>query len=121
MTGQETESNSAHIVLNQRLDGDVIESLDEWQRSAIDDALQKGKWSHEHPLNIRLSLPFFKSRYYLTIVGGRDKRSPERHAIERGNHPVRTFFNILFAIGIVSGATILMLLFLALYSSIIEF
>ena len=50
-----------------------------------------------------------------------EKRNPQRRVEDRGNHPVRTFINVLFAIGVVSGATVLMLVLLALYSSIIEF
>lgn len=121
MPNQDDITNPKHQLLNQRLDSDIVASLDDLQRDALALALEGAKWSKSHPLNIRLSLPWFKKRLYLTIVGGVEKRSPERLSEERESHPVRTFFNILFAIAIVGGATTLMLIILALYSSIIEF
>jgi len=121
MSKNEMDANPEQFVLNQRLGSDVVASLDDWQRSAVQEALDEKQWSTKHPLNIRLTFPFIKKRYYLTVVGGQEKRNPQRQVEDRGNHPVRTFINVLFAIGVVSGATVLMLVLLALYSSIIEF
>ncbi|WP_417819692.1 hypothetical protein [Terasakiella sp.] len=118
-TGHET--NPQHHLLHRRLDGDIVASLDDWQRHAINDALETAKWSNEHPLNLRLSVPFFTKRFYLTIVGGPEQRTHARLKEERHTHPVRSVINLLFAVGVVGGAAILMLLILALYSSILEF
>ncbi len=115
------ETNPKGYLLHHRLDGDIVASLDDWQRHAINDALETAKWSTQHPLNLRLSIPFFKKRFYLTIVGGPEQRTPNRLEEERNTHPVRSIVNFLFAIGVVSGAAVLMLLILALYSSILEF
>ncbi|WP_069186528.1 hypothetical protein [Candidatus Terasakiella magnetica] len=106
---------------NLPVEGDVLASLDEWRRHSLNEAVEEPSWTSKHPINIRLSIPFIKKQYYLTIVGGREKRSQERRFEERSSHPLRTFMNMLFALGVVSGATVLMLVFLALYSSIIEF
>lgn len=53
-------------------------------------------WSNNHAVNLRLSVPFFGGRYYLTVVGGRERRSRQRLAFERKKHPLRTTGNILF-------------------------
>ena len=33
-------------------------------------------WTSRHTINIRLSIPFFFGRYYLTVVAGKERRSP---------------------------------------------
>ena len=53
-------------------------------------------WSSGHPVNIRLSVPFFTGRCYLTIVAGRERRCPSRRDDERNKHPLATAGNITF-------------------------
>jgi len=118
-TGHET--NPQDRLLHHRLDGDFVASLEDWQRHAITEALETAKWSNQHPLNLRLSIPLFKRRFYLTIVGGPEQRTQARLKEERHTHPIRSVVNLLFAVGVVGGAAVLMLLVLALYSSILEF
>ncbi len=62
-------------------------------------------WGNEHPVNIRLSIPLPFRRCYLTIVGGQERRSPERRRAERAKHPLVTLGNIVFlaAAGVVIG------------------
>lgn len=50
------------------------------------------------PVNIRLSLPILKSRFYLTVVGGRERRNRERLAVERRHNRMATGSNILFVV-----------------------
>lgn len=74
-----------------------------------------------HPIDIRLSLPFIASRFYFTIVAGREKRRPDRRAGDRCAYPLMTIGNALFGLGV---TTLLMMVGLALIimrSSIIEF
>lgn len=52
----------------------------------------------EHPVNIRLSLPLVSTRYYLTIVAGKERRSAARRVSERRKHPLDTFGNILLMV-----------------------
>jgi hypothetical protein len=56
-------------------------------------------WSANHPVNLRLSLPWPGGRIYVTLVAGRERRAPERRAEERRKHPLATKGNIL-ALGI---------------------
>ena len=60
-------------------------------------------------------------RYFLTLVGGADRRSPVRRHVERQTHPLRTLGNMLFlgaALTLTYGLGVLGLL---VYSSVIEF
>lgn len=57
-------------------------------------------WAGDHPVNIRLSLPFFGERYYFTLVAGKERRSDERLADEKAKHPLATRGNILVLAGL---------------------
>lgn len=65
-------------------------------------AIQKRKapggvpWESDHPVNLRLSVPLPFGRYYLTIVGGKERRSVERRVQDRLQHPVVRKGNIVF-------------------------
>ena len=65
-------------------------------------------WESDHSINIRLSIPLFFRRYYVTIVAGQEHRSPERRTAERQKHPLITVGNItaLFAAGTVVGTAL---------------
>lgn len=52
-------------------------------------------WTKEHFINIRLSIPLIFTSFYLTIVAGTERRSPERLKHERGKHPLSTLGNFL--------------------------
>lgn len=116
-----SQTNRDFQLLERRLGGEIAASLDERQCVAVQDAIMTAGWTSEHALNIRLSIPFFNRRYYLTLVGGRERRTHIRRREERALHPLRTLSNILFAIMVVGGATVLALFLMAFYSSIIEF
>ncbi len=68
-----------------------------------------------------MSVPFFRRRYYVTIVGGEGKRSAERRARERHHYPLRTAANIFFFLGLATVFYIAALVAVALYSAIFEF
>ena len=46
-----------------------------------------------HPVNIRITIPLLFRNYYMTLLIGPERRSPERRAIERQKHPLLTFGN----------------------------
>jgi len=50
------------------------------------------------PVNVRLSLPFLRWRFYFAIQGGPERRGAARLAAERGRHPLRTPGNVLLVI-----------------------
>jgi len=51
------------------------------------------------PVDIRLTIPLLRWRFYVAFVGGRERRGEDRLALERRLHPVRTRGNLLFAVG----------------------
>jgi len=87
---------SAHAdSLFARLPAWVTDTLTTEQKAAIREAVCDPALRHP-PVNIRLSLPVFGRRYFLTVIGGTERRSAERRARESSRHPVRTVSNFLF-------------------------
>ena len=89
--------------------GDSETRLPEPDQAAPTSAAAGGRqgareWSADHPVNIRLSIPLGFGRYYLTIVGGKERRAPERRAAERLKHPLLTIGNVIvFAVVLALG------------------
>ena len=73
------------------------------------ESLSNPPWEGSHPVNLRITLPFFKKRCYVTLVAGTEKRSPERLTQERRKHPIATTGNILVlaTFGIITGLAFL--------------
>ena len=69
-------------------------------------------WNAGHAVNIRLTIPFVFGRYYLTVVAGKERRSPDRLAVERRKHPLATFGNLafFFTLGSIGGLALLALM-----------
>ena len=65
------------------------------------------RWGDHHPVKIRLSIPLFDRRYYLTVIAGKELRSTERLAEEREKHPLTTAANVifLFTVGFILGGS----------------
>ena len=81
----------------------VRESFTPDQREALNGWAHRRVWT-DHPVNIRLSVPSLFSRYYLVIVGGRERRSAERRETERKIHPLSTWANWFFIAGTIGMA-----------------
>lgn len=118
--GNRDAGSAAASALFQRLPRWVAETLTPEQKDAIAKALHEPAWK-SHPVNIRLSVPFLKRGFYLTVVGGGEKRGRERRAHDRDRHPLRTTANILFALGLMTVLYAAALVAIALYAAIIEF
>jgi hypothetical protein len=73
------------------------------------ESLSNPPWEGNHPVNLRLTLPFFKMRCYVTLVAGTEKRSPKRLVEERRKHPIATTGNIMILaiFGIITGLAFL--------------
>ena len=54
------------------------------------------EWSSDHPVNIRLRIPLLFSRFYVTLMMGRERRSPQRRARDAMQHPLQTKGNVTF-------------------------
>ncbi len=98
----------------------IIDTLGNEQKEALHRALDDQSWDRP-PLNIRVHLPWFARRYYLTIVGGEESRSAERRVHERHRYPLRTLANIFFFVGIVTVFLAIVLFAIAVNTTIVEF
>ncbi len=54
----------------------------------------------DHPVNIRLSIPVFFARYYVTIVAGKERRSRERRPSEYRKHSLLKVGNVLVIVAV---------------------
>ena len=70
------------------------DALGEEQATAAKEKVRP--WTNDHPVNIRLSVPFIFARFYLVVVAGKERRSAERRASERLKHPLLTCGNVIF-------------------------
>lgn len=106
--------------LLSQLPDDIVDTFSAEQRAALWTASRAPTW-RRYPVNIRWAFGAFGRRYFLTVVGGVDRRNDERRARESRLHPFRTASNLLFLAiaGVVffTGAFFL----LALVSALVEF
>ena len=82
----------------------VASSFSDTQLAAIKHALGCG-WSN-HPVEIRRTIPFFGRHYFFVLLGGLERRSPDRIRDDQAKRPLWTFANSL-----VIGGFVLMMLF----------
>lgn len=114
-----TEGGALEMLLD-RLPPDVVQSFTEDQRAALWTAVKPTTW-RRHPVNIRLTIPLMGDRFFVTVVGGYEKRSSERLARERRMFPMRTAGNILFLMGVGGAFYLAAIVGMMLFSSLIEF
>jgi hypothetical protein len=69
------------------------------QEDAIRTAARQDVWKR-HPVDIHMALPTPFGRFYLALVGGRERRSAARLAVERNRHPLAGAGNLAM-VGIV--------------------
>jgi len=73
-----------------------------------------------HPIDIRISIPLLHTRFYFTIVAGRERRPSHRRKAERQEYPILTIGNTLFAFGVTTLVIFVALSVLIARSAIIE-
>lgn len=103
-----------------RLPDGVLGSLTAEQRNALEEAVV-GNHGRRPPVNIRFSLPLLKWRFYMSVIGGEEKRNAARRARDRVHHPLQTAGNLFFVFGLAVLFYMAAALVVALQSSIIEF
>lgn len=105
--------------LLRAIDPAVRGSLTEPQEDAIRAAARQDSW-RRHPVDIRLALQTPVGRFYMALIGGRERRSAARLAAERNRHAVMEVGNLaalavmltliglagLAVYGILAGATL---------------
>ena len=77
----------------------VNSNLTEEQVMAITQALVTARtvqpWQSNHAVNLRVTVPIPGLKFYLVLLAGRERRSPERYQLERRKHRLWTPWNIL--------------------------
>lgn len=103
-----------------KLPAALVDALEPEQRAALFAAINPVTW-RRFPINIRLSFPLFTRRYFLTMVGGEERRTGERWRRDRAVHPLHTVSNLLFVLGIGGAFYLAAVLGIFLLSALIEF
>lgn len=106
--------------LLSRLPADIFESLSPEQRAALWAAAHQPSW-RRYPVNIRMAVPWFGRRLFVTLVAGADRRNQERLLRERRLHPLRTFGNVLFLVFLIIFLHALAFGLIFLLSAVVEF
>lgn len=102
----------------RRIPAPVRESLTPEQISAVSSAV--GSSGH-HPVDLRLTLPLPGHPVFFSVAAGRERRSEERLAVERRQHPLHTFGNIVFMFTSLTGIYALALVAVLMMGSVLEF
>ena len=78
----------------ERMPEEVASSFTELQLETIEHALEGDKW-RDHPVDVRLSIPVLRRRFYFVLLAGPERRSAERRKYERARRPVRVIADII--------------------------
>ena len=98
----------------------VVESFTADQRAALWNAAKPVSW-RKHPINIRITFPFFGCHYFVTIVGGSERRAPDRIKRDSKMHPLKTAGNVLFMLGVGGAFYLAAVVGMFVFSNLIEF
>lgn len=81
------------------------------------------RWSNNHFINLRLSIPLVFTRVYVTLVAGKERRSAARRRTDRQEHPLHTRGNMLLfgSWGALSGLSLFALVVVATVLAITHF
>ena len=82
---------------------EIRDGLTDQQRDALIAAAQDLGWNR-HPTDIRVSVPFFKKRFYLVFLAGEERRDRARVRAERESRPLGTAANLML-LGLLSVAS----------------
>jgi len=86
-----------------RVPPEVTQALSAGQVEKLRAAIAQARPWRRHPIDIRLTLPLFSRRLFVTLVAGADRRNPERRVQDRVTHPLTTVPNLVFiGVGVVA-------------------
>lgn len=75
------------------MDREVANSFTEAQLQELERVLVASS-SRRLPMDLRITLPVLRRRYFLTVLAGPERRSAERLKQERAKHRLWTFANV---------------------------
>lgn len=87
------------------VEGPAAYAADDARGGDVPTQAEDDAWRATHAINVRMTIPLPFTSYYLTIVGGKERRNPDRRADERYKHPLVTKGNIVFlsVLGLITG------------------
>lgn len=86
--------------LLSRLPADVRDRLSPEIQTMLAIAAADRPW-RTHPVDIRFTLPTPFGSYYMTLVAGRERRSPVRRAVDAQGRRLVRFSNVMFVLAAV--------------------
>lgn len=86
--------------LLSRLPADVRDRLSPEVQTMIAIAAADRPWK-THPVDIRFTIPLPFGRFYVTVVAGRERRSPARRASDGQGRELVRFGNVMFVLATV--------------------
>lgn len=100
----------------------IKDSLDDEQLTALADiaAAMRAAWANRHRVDIRMSVPLFFSRYYITVLSGPDGRNVGRRGEDGVNTGFRRLANVLFIGLVAAGFYTVAGMALLIYSSVLS-
>ncbi len=90
-----TKPQQALQIQQERLEQETREGVSDNSSASTRKAPGGEPWGNDHLVNIRLTIPLPFTRYYVTIVAGKERRSGERLVSEREKHPLMKIGNLV--------------------------
>jgi hypothetical protein len=91
--GSRSGSETIRDRLLKPMDGEVAKFFSEAQLRELERALAASA-SRRLPIDVRITVPFFWRRYFVTFLAGPEQRSEERLKSERAKHAIGSFANV---------------------------
>lgn len=82
-----------------RLDPELRAQMTPELEAALRRAAGTDGWG-AHPIDLRLTLPWFGGPIFLAVVGGPERRSPQRRRRERQKRPLISLGNVALFMGV---------------------
>ena len=82
--------------VTDRLPPDIVDALTEDQMATLRQLITEARPWRKHPVDVRFTWPLGSRRLFFTLVAGADRRNPERRALDRKIHPIKTRSNLVF-------------------------
>ena len=107
--------------LLRNIDDGVRQGLTGEQLAAIRAAAQTTRWSHGHPVDLRVTLPTPFGGFFMALVAGREQRHPIRRTRDRAFASPISWGNLLFCAGFIGVAGFAGVCLIALLGGVLEF
>lgn len=102
-----------------RLPDEVVDILTEEQKERLTRVHVDDAW-RRHPVDVRMSVPWFGKRFYMTVIAGEEKRGRGRRDLDKSKYPVHTIGNLFFFLGIATLFYLIAIFGMFFYSGVLR-